>query len=100
MIDFGTVTNLNGAFDDPESQIKVEFEIIVNDHSNFTNGSKHWVGVGVRGGERMMWIGEAAMIAEVPNDRRPVLTITCVCNAGSLQCQDNTTLKRGLVFLN
>ncbi|KAK2548606.1 hypothetical protein P5673_031129 [Acropora cervicornis] len=54
VIDFGTVENEKGDKDHPDNKIMMEFEIIVNDHPNVTNGSKHWVGVGVRGGKRMI----------------------------------------------
>lgn len=93
-IDFGEVVNKNGDLDAPENKIEIEFEIVVNDHANVTNGSKHWVGVGVRGGKRMMWIGDVALIADVPQDRRPILQIeaSCFLHDSKLACKDSTTL--------
>ena len=96
VIDFGLVENEVGNVDHPDNKIMMEFEIIVNDHANVTNGSKHWVGVGVRGGKRMMWIGDVALIADVPVDRRPVLQVlaTCAVRDTQLACKDSTSLKR------
>lgn len=93
-IDFGEVVNNKGDSDAPENKIEIEFEIVVNDHANVTNGSKHWVGVGVRGGKRMMWIGDVALIADVPQDRRPILQIeaSCFLHDSKLACKDSTTL--------
>ena len=96
VIDFGLVENDVGNADHPDNKIMMEFEIIVNDHANVTNGSKHWVGVGVRGGKRMMWIGDVALIADVPVDRRPVLQVlaTCALPGTQMACKDSTTLTR------
>ena len=95
-IDFGTVESTVGNANHPDNKIMMEFEIIVNDHANVTNGSKHWVGVGVRGGKRMMWIGDVALIADVPLDRRPVLQVsaTCALPGTQLACNDATSLTR------
>lgn len=95
-IDFGTVESTVGDVDHPDNKIMLEFEIIVNDHANVTNGSKHWVGVGVRGGKRMMWIGDFALIADVPVDRRPILQVvaSCVVPGTKLSCSEATTLER------
>lgn len=95
-IDFGTVESTVGDVDQPDNKIMLEFEIIVNDHANVTNGSKHWVGVGVRGGKRMMWIGDVALIADVPVDRRPILQVvaSCVVPGTKLSCSEATTLER------
>ncbi|XP_067040650.1 uncharacterized protein [Acropora muricata] len=96
VIDFGTVENEKGDTDHSDNKIMMEFEIIVNDHPNVTNGSKHWVGVGVRGGKRMMWIGDVALIADVPEDRRPHLQLSakCAVPGSQLDCKDATDLKR------
>lgn len=95
-IDFGTVENTVGDVDHPDNKIMLEFEIVVNDHANVTNGTKHWVGVGVRGGKRMMWIGDVALIADVPVDRRPILQVqaTCELPGSKLSCSEATTLER------
>ncbi|KAL9974032.1 hypothetical protein ACROYT_G020561 [Oculina patagonica] len=95
-IDFGTVENTIGTVDHPDNKIMLEFEIVVNDHAHVTNGSKHWVGVGVRGGKRMMWIGDVALIADVPVDRRPILQVqaTCELPGTKLPCSEATTLER------
>lgn len=95
-IDFGTVESTVGDVDQPDNKIMLEFEIIVNDHANVTNGSKHWVGVGVRGGKRMMWIGDVALIADVPVDRRPILQVvaSCAVPGTKLSCSEATTLER------
>lgn len=95
-IDFGTVESTVGNVDQPDNKIMLQFEIVVNDHANVTNGSKHWVGVGVRGGKRMMWIGDIALIAHVPVDRRPILQViaTCVVPGTKLSCIEATTLER------
>lgn len=96
MIDFDKVENIVGQLDHPDNKIMLEFEIIVNDHANVTNGTKHWVGVGVRGGSRMMWIGDVALIADVPVDRRPILQVqaTCALPGTKLSCREATTLER------
>ena len=96
VIDFGTVENEKGDTDHSDNKIMMEFEIIVNDHPNVTNGSKHWVGVGVRGGKRMMWIGDVALIADVPENRRPHLQLSakCAVPGSQLDCKDATDLKR------
>ena len=95
-IDFGTVKSVTAVGTEADHKILMEFEIIVNDHSNVTNGSKQWVGVGVRGGKRMMWICEVALIADVPTDRRPVLQVsgTCALPGSQMSCSNATTLKR------
>lgn len=95
-LDFGVVENVVGDADHPDNMIMMEFEIIVNDHANVTNGSKHWVGVGVRGGKRMMWVGDVALIADVPLDRRPVLQVsaTCALPGTQLACKDASSLTR------
>lgn len=95
-IDFGRVENSAGDSDSQDNKIMLEFEIIVNDHANVTNGSKHWVGVGVRGGKRMMWIGDVALIADVPDDRRPVLQVLAKCYNPVTQksCSDDASLAR------
>jgi len=95
-IDFGTVESDVGDANHPDNKIMMEFDIIVNDHANVTNGSKHWVGVGVRGGKRMMWIGDVALIADVPPYRRPVLQVlaTCALPGSQLACKDATSLTR------
>lgn len=95
-IDFGLVQNSAGDSDSQDNKIMLEFEIIVNDHANVTNGSKHWVGVGVRGGKRMMWIGDVALIADVPDDRRPVLQVLANCYNPVTQksCNDDASLAR------
>ena len=95
-IDFGKVESTVGDNDHPDNKIVVEFEIIVNDHANVTNGSKHWVGVGVRGGQRMMWIGDVALIADVPVFRRPILQVeaTCTIPGTKLACSESSTLER------
>ena len=95
-IDFGQVESTVGDSDHSDNKIMIEFEIVVNDHTNVTNGSKHWVGVGVRGGKRMMWIGDVALIADVPTDRRPILQIaaTCTVPGTKLACSDATTLEK------
>ena len=97
VLDFGTVGNEYGVADHPDNKIAMEFEIIVNDHANVTNRSKHWVGVGVRGGKRMMWIGDVALIADVPLSRRPVLQVSATCTLADntqLECKDATSLER------
>ncbi|XP_073252900.1 uncharacterized protein [Porites lutea] len=95
-IDFGLVQNSAGDSDSQDNKIMLEFEIIVNDHANVTNGSKHWVGVGVRGGKRMMWIGDVALIADVPDNRRPVLQVLANCYNPVTQksCNDDASLAR------
>ena len=95
-IDFGLVENSKGDSDSQDNKIMLEFEIIVNDHANVTNGSKHWVGVGVRGGKRMMWIGDVALIADVPDDRRPVLQVLANCYnpVTNKSCNDDVSLAR------
>lgn len=95
-IDFGPVENIAGDADSQDNKIMLEFEIIVNDHANVTNGSKQWVGVGVRGGKRMMWIGDIALIADVPDDRRPVLQVLAKCYNPMTHksCNDDPTLAR------
>ena len=95
-IDFGLVKNSDGDSDSQDNKIMLEFEIIVNDHANVTNGSKHWVGVGVRGGKRMMWIGDVALIADVPDDRRPVLQVLAKCYnpVTNKSCNDDASLAR------
>lgn len=102
-LDFGVVENVVGDADHPDNKIMMEFEIIVNDHANVTNGSKHWVGVGVRGGKRMMWVGDVALIADVPQDRRPVLQVsaTCALPGTQLACKDASSLTRNsTVYFN
>lgn len=38
--------------------MKLSFSIRVNDHFLLKNNSRHWVGVGVRSGEEMLWVGQ------------------------------------------
>ena len=95
-IDFGMTESTVGTDDTADNQIIINFGIIVNDHLNVTNGSKFWVAVGVRGGERMIWVGETALVANVPDERRPVLKVTanCYVPGTGMPCQSKA-LDRG-----
>lgn len=78
-IDFGTVKSITGIASSPLNEIAIKFRILVDDHSAITNGSKYWPAVGVRGGSRMMWIGEVAVKICSSSDPKPVLKIESNC---------------------
>lgn len=78
-LDFGTVKSIVGIANSPLNEISIPFDIILNEHTIMTNGSKHWQAVGVRGGSRMMWIGEVAIKVCSSADPKPVLKIESNC---------------------
>jgi len=78
-IDFGTVKSTTGTANSPDNEIDIKFKILLNDHTVITNGSKYWPAVGVRGGSRMMWIGEVAIQVCSSSDPKPVLKIESNC---------------------
>lgn len=53
--------------------ITVKFDVILLDNANVTNASVHWVGAGLVGKPKMIWVGQIMMTAIVPIDSRPWL---------------------------
>ena len=44
--------------DNDKNKIKVKFTVYVNDHSNVTEGANFWIGAGVIGRPKMVWVGQ------------------------------------------
>lgn len=58
-----------------DNMVTLSFQVLLDDHKYICNGTKYWLGVGVRGGRNMAWIAQLAFIADVPPVRRPRLQI-------------------------
>ena len=72
--DLGIGTNTNSSSANPVADtISLTFNVILLDHNNVTNGSSHWVGAGLVGKPKMIWVGQISMTAIVPVDSRPWL---------------------------
>ena len=41
--------------------MKLRFSVKVHDHYLLENDSTHWVGIGVRSGDEMLWVGQASI---------------------------------------
>ena len=48
-------------FDEPKNKIDIGYNVTIRDHPDLFNGSKHWVGAGMRSGYQMLWVGQEAM---------------------------------------
>lgn len=44
-----------------QNKIEIEFGVKILDHPSLANGSKHWVGAGMRSGYHMLWVGQEAV---------------------------------------
>lgn len=72
IINLGTgINELSSTTNSPVNQIKLRFESIVVENSNITNGSTYWVGAGVIGKPKMVWIGQVAIKPYISSNRRP-----------------------------
>lgn len=72
IINLGTgINELSSTTNSPVNQIKLRFESIVVENSNITNGSTYWVGAGVIGKPKMVWIGQVAIKTYISSNRRP-----------------------------
>ncbi len=74
--DLGTAINTSPDVSTSDAnKIKLSFEVMLNDHANVTNGSYYWVGAGLVGTPNMIWVGQISMLADVPTDSRPRLSM-------------------------
>ena len=93
-INIGEVNNKDlspGAISVEENNaIIVNFNVILEDNELIQNGSKYWAGVGIKGWNTMVWIGQIAFIADVLPDRRPLLQI--------IPKKSETTVMQGYVY--
>ena len=70
--DLGTGINTNNDTSNSDPNlVVVAFEVLLNCHSNITNNSKYWVGAGLVGRPRMIWVGQIAIYAQVDAASRP-----------------------------
>ncbi|EDO37882.1 predicted protein [Nematostella vectensis] len=100
-LDLGNVQSTQGATPSALNEISFTFCVVLNDHPLITDGSKHWVGVGVKGGPSMMWIGEIGVTADVPVDRKPVLKVEVSCETESkAKCHETSLPKGSIVVYN
>ena len=72
--DLGIGINTNAdTTNSPSNTITLNFQVILNDHKNVTNGSSHWVGAGLVGKPKMIWVGQIVMTPVIPANARPWL---------------------------
>eukprot|EP00112_Aurelia_sp_Birch-Aquarium-sp1_P002282 Seg1249.10 transcript_id=Seg1249.10/GoldUCD/mRNA.D3Y31 product="hypothetical protein" protein_id=Seg1249.10/GoldUCD/D3Y31 len=72
--DLGIGINTNAdTTNTPSNTITLSFQVILNDHNNVTNGSSHWVGAGLVGKPKMIWVGQIVMTPVIPANARPWL---------------------------
>ena len=51
---------------DTDNTLDIEFTVEVGDHPLLANNSKHWIGVGLQAGYRVLWVEQQAfMICKV-----------------------------------
>lgn len=76
VLDLGTATNnASSDIDSPDNEIRVKFQAILNDNRNISNASSYWVGAGVLGKPKMVWIGQIKINTYFPEDSKPLLDI-------------------------
>ena len=76
VLNLGIGENTAASRDDiDDNKINLRFKAIVNDYSNITNDSTYWVGAGVIGKPKMVWVGQIKVKTYVANDAKPTLKI-------------------------
>lgn len=82
----------SSSFNDLQTNtIVIKFQVLLEDHVYISNDTKYWVGVGLKAGLNMVWIGQLAIIADVPFTRRPRVLISASSN-GTMK------MKQGYLF--
>ena len=72
--DLGIGVNTKQNLTNPTADtISIQFNVLLLDHNNVTNGSSQWVGAGLVGKPYMIWVGQISMTTIVPVDSRPWL---------------------------
>lgn len=76
VLDLGTGTNTNvDTSDSPDNQLTLTFRAILNDYANVTNSSSYWVGAGVIGKPKMVWVGQIKMKTYIKENCKPLMNI-------------------------
>lgn len=73
--------------------IAIKFEVLLEDHMYISNATKYWVGVGLKAGLNMVWIGQLALTVDVPLVRRPRVLISTSSNGTNM-------MKQGYLFFD
>lgn len=75
VINLGHVKNPLSDVNDDTNKIKMEFTAYLNDFQNVTDGAKFWVGAGVIGRPKMVWVGQIQIEAKVTPNSDPNVAI-------------------------
>ena len=76
VLNLGIGVNINESTADvPDNQVNLEFVALLTEHPNVTNGSTFWVGAGVVGKPKMVWVGQIAVKPLIYATRKPTLHI-------------------------
>ena len=47
--------------EESKNKIEIGYNVTIKDHPQLANGTKHWVGAGMRSGYQMLWVGQEAL---------------------------------------
>ena len=76
VLNLGVGVNINESTADvPDNQVNLRFVALLTEHPNVTNGSTFWVGAGVVGKPKMVWVGQIAVKPLIYATRKPFLNI-------------------------
>lgn len=89
VLDFGQIKVLDK--NQNVNTMKLEFSIKVNDHFLLENDSRHWIGIGVRSGNEMLWVGQERIII-FKNEPFLIAKITTVNNTAPTRYYMNDEL--------
>ena len=81
VINLGHVKNPTSNVNDDTNKIKLEFTAYMNDFPNVTDGAKFWVGAGVIGRPKMVWVGQIQVEASVSTNTAPGVDINVTYSA-------------------
>ena len=73
ILDLGMTHNTGLTTDNVDAnKVKLQFTAYLNDHNNVTDGAKFWIGAGVIGRPKMVWVGQIQITANVTtNEPKP-----------------------------
>ena len=73
VIDLGQAynTNMSNSERIDDNKIKLTFTAYINDHANVTEGASFWIGAGVIGQPKMVWVGQFKMITTLSSPSIP-----------------------------
>jgi len=71
IMDLGIAYNTGTNTDNTDTnKVKLQFTAYLNDHTNVTDGAKFWVGARVIARQKMVWVGQIEITAQV-NETEP-----------------------------